>query len=455
MKNFIPLMLCAALWLSACESENGNKDLTIQLADGTTTTLVLDSETSTTNQEQIKFTATAPWTAWIKPVTNQRSGGSEVDWLTLNTYSGDAGEYTLTLTISPNLETTSRKAEITIECGGESITITVEQAGTTSEVTTDRQIKEIQYSQTNQKYAFSGAEEARTENITSLFSYDSQNRVTNITRQATEYKDIYTFTYTNANEIQMKETETGSQGTYEYETNYIIQLNDAGNATSILHDDKGTGTFSPYINFNYTDDGRLAQIKDAAAGEEGTEYNFTYDSEFLSAFESINKTYESENISYKFSSATDFPNQYLNKGCIDIMGFLLSDDDSDFLFHIGRLGNTGKYMPEHFPAGVISQYDKNQEIYREPGIIIPKTDKYIRKSDKPNDISYTFDEAQYVTSITIKDYYIGITKTYNVVVGNEYINPEDPDRGYKYTIENEEEKSTEYYDTTTYKITYN
>lgn len=154
MKNFIPLMLCAALWLSACESENGNKDLTIQLADGTTTTLVLDSETSTTNQEQIKFTATAPWTAWIKPVTNQRSGGSEVDWLTLNTYSGDAGEYTLTLTISPNLETTSRKAEITIECGGESITITVEQAGTTSEVTTDRQIKEIQYSQTNQNMLF-------------------------------------------------------------------------------------------------------------------------------------------------------------------------------------------------------------------------------------------------------------------------------------------------------------
>ena len=42
-----------------------------------------------------------------------------------------------------------------------------------------------------------------------------------------------------------------------------------------------------------------------------------------------------------------------------------------------------------------------------------------------------------------------------MVVGNEYINPEDPDRGYKYTIENEEEKSTEYYDTTTYKITYN
>ena len=55
MKNFIPLMLCAALWLSACESENGNKDLTIQLADGTTTTLVLDSETSTTNQEQISL----------------------------------------------------------------------------------------------------------------------------------------------------------------------------------------------------------------------------------------------------------------------------------------------------------------------------------------------------------------------------------------------------------------
>lgn len=455
MKNFIPLMLCAALWLSACDNENGDKDLTIRLADGTTTTLVLNSETNTTRQEQIKFTATAPWTAWIKPATDQRSGGSEVDWLTLNTYSGDAGEFTLTLTISPNPGTSGRKAVITIECGGKSITITVEQAGTTSEVTTDRQIKEIQYSQTNQKYAFSGVEEARTESITSLFSYDSQNRVTNITRQAAEYKKTSTFTYTGENEIQMKETETSSLDTYKNETNCIIQLNEAGNATSILYDDKETGSFSPYINFSYTDDGRLAQIKDAAAGEEGTEYNFTYDSEYLSAFKSINKTYESENISYNFTPATDFPGQYLNKGCSDIMGFLLSDDDFDYLFHIGRLGNTGKYMPEHFSTGAIVQYDKNQEIYREPGKTIPKTDKYIRKSDKPNDVSYTFDAEQYVTSITIKDYYIGVTKTYNVVVGTEYLYPEDPDRGYKYTIENEEEKIAEYYDTTTYKITYN
>lgn len=145
MKTWIPLMLSAALLCGACSNENEDKGKTLQLAEGTSPTLVLDSKTSADTQEQIKFTATSAWAAWIKAATDQRSGGSEVDWLTLSAYSGPAGEQSLTLTIAPNTGTTSRKAVITIECGGQSLTITVEQAGSDSSegVTTTKLVKEV------------------------------------------------------------------------------------------------------------------------------------------------------------------------------------------------------------------------------------------------------------------------------------------------------------------------
>lgn len=82
----------------------------------------------TSKPEGIKFTATAPWTAMVKNVTTTRS--SEVDWLTLNLYSGDAGEYTLTMTLQPNLTGKDRVAEIVITCGDTVIRIRVEQKGT-------------------------------------------------------------------------------------------------------------------------------------------------------------------------------------------------------------------------------------------------------------------------------------------------------------------------------------
>ena len=55
---------------------------------------------------------------------------SEVNWLSLNMYSGDAGEYTLTMTLQPNLTGQDRVAEIIITCADTVIRIRVEQKGT-------------------------------------------------------------------------------------------------------------------------------------------------------------------------------------------------------------------------------------------------------------------------------------------------------------------------------------
>lgn len=454
MKTWIPLMLSAALLCGACSNENENKNQTIQLAEGTSPTLVLDSKTSTTTQEQIKFTATSSWTAWIKAATDQRSGGSEVDWLTLNAYSGPAGEQSLTLTISPNTGTTSRKAVITIECGGQSLTITVEQAGSGSSegVTTTKLVKEIRYTADWQRNTFLGI--STTPEVTTWqFSYDAQNRMTSSLIQQGDKKVERTFTYTAENEITLDEKEIYSS--YSYDTRYLIQLNEAGNATSVLHDDKETGNYTPYINFTYTDDGRLAQMKDADAGEEGSEYTFTYADGKLASFEYYNGKYTGDNYSYTFDATTDFTHQYPNQGPIDIMGYLLTDDDFDFLFHLGRMGKTGDYLPEHFSGQAMNQAISPLKPYLTSGVTEHESSKYIKEIQKPYDLNYTFDNEQNLQSILIKQYFEVVTREYDVVVGTELIEPKDPNRGYKYEIKNVKETTKEAYDTLTFEITYN
>lgn len=454
MKTWIPLMLSAALLCSACSSENEDNGKTIQLAEGTSPTLVLDSKTSTDTQEQIKFTATSAWTAWIKAATDQRSGGSEVDWLTLSAYSGPAGEQSLTLTISPNTGTTSRKAVITIECGGQSLTITVEQAGSDSseEVTTTKLVKEIRYTADWQRNTLLGI--STTPEVTTWqFSYDDQNRMTGTSIQKEGQQVNRTFTYTSENEITLDEKET--YNSYSYETRYLIQLNEAGNATSVLHDDKETGNYTPYINFTYTDDGRLAQMKDADAGEEGSEYTFTYADGKLASFEYYNGKYTGDNYSYTFDATTDFTHQYPNQGPIDIMGYLLTDDDFDFLFHLGRMGKTGDYLPEHFSGQAMNQAISPQKAYLTPGVTEHESSKYIKEIQKPYDLNYTFDNEQNLQSIIIKQYFEVVTREYDVVVGTELIDPRDPNRGYEYEIKNVKETTQEGYDTLTFEITYN
>lgn len=454
MKTWIPLMLSAALLCGACSNENEDKGKTLQLTEGTSPTLVLDSKTSADTQEQIKFTATSAWTAWIKAATDQRSGGSEVDWLTLSAYSGPAGEQSLTLTISPNTGTTSRKAVITIECGGQSLTITVEQAGSDSSegVTTTKLVKEVRCTANWQRDALTGS--SPTSEVTVWqFSYDAQNRMTGTLIQQANKKVERTFTYTAENEITLDEKEI--DGSYSYDTRYLIQLNEAGNATSILHDDKETGNYKPYINFTYTDDGRLAQMKDANAGEEASVYTFTYADGKLASFEYYNGKYTGDNYSYAFDAATDFVHQYPNHGPIDIMGYLLEDDDFNFAFHLGRMGNTGDCLPEHFAGQTMNQWSGTQKAYPTPNVTVHESSKYIREVQKPSDLDYTFDNEQNLQSILVKDYFEVVTREYDVVVGAELIDPKNPDRGYQYEEKNVKETTKEAYDTLTFEITYN
>lgn len=128
MKQFF-IMLTVAIALCACnkEKEEG-KDITLIGGTQTTQTVYADQ---IIKSDGIKFNAVAPWTATVSAIAANRAGGSQVEWLQLNVYEGKAGDHTLTLTLKPNTTGADRRAEIRIVCGTFTITIIVEQKGTT------------------------------------------------------------------------------------------------------------------------------------------------------------------------------------------------------------------------------------------------------------------------------------------------------------------------------------
>lgn len=126
MKNLFLVMLLAVFAFTSCSKDDGGDQAPLVLTGGTTTTQAVYADQ--TSGSGIKFAASAPWTA---NVTASKAGGSDLDWLTLNAYSGGAGEQTLTMTLKENLTGADRKAQISIVCGGTTITITVEQKGVT------------------------------------------------------------------------------------------------------------------------------------------------------------------------------------------------------------------------------------------------------------------------------------------------------------------------------------
>lgn len=117
--------------LVACDKENDTPN-EITLTEGTAISQTVYAD-ETAKADGIKFSAKASWTATVKEVVTSKAAGSAVDWLALSVYQGEAGEYTLNLTLKENYTGTNRKAEIKIVSGGSAISISVEQKATTKE----------------------------------------------------------------------------------------------------------------------------------------------------------------------------------------------------------------------------------------------------------------------------------------------------------------------------------
>lgn len=223
--NLAGIALLAMAALAAC-GDDGDGDKSLKLTGGTQKEQTVYAD-QTQKTGGINFTATADWTATVSAVETKAAAG-EVDWLTLSAYSGGAGEFSLTMTLKPNLTGRDRKAQIRIVCGESVITIVVEQKGTKEDgtlpdggSTQGRRISRIRqdnYFLNGSKVEFDGTE-------TYDFTYDAEGRVTRIVQ------------------TEINET-TGASGTVTDVTTVAITYGDKSVAYEISSTENGVA--SPY-----------------------------------------------------------------------------------------------------------------------------------------------------------------------------------------------------------------
>ena len=125
MKKIISLLLLMTAFVACSDSDDAPQSIVLDKGTQTQQTIYADQ---TTNGKGITFHASEAWTATITDTTR-----AAAEWIRLSQYSGEAGSYTLTLTIDENTTGKDRTAEIRIEAGSSVITITISQKGITKE----------------------------------------------------------------------------------------------------------------------------------------------------------------------------------------------------------------------------------------------------------------------------------------------------------------------------------
>ena len=465
MKAFYSFLLLVAVALTACDEAITKK--LIQLADGTSTSLVFNSDEN--GDATIKFTADAAWTASVSEVAASKSGES-ISWLKLSSYGGEAGECTITASITRNYTGASRKAEIKIVCGDSEIVITVEQKGETSAGTVAKKIKKIVYTEEDN----SAVDEGHTPYEYSRdmeFSYYDDGTVARITMNDVDEYDyetttIYSFNYDVVGEIQMEEKEVGESGeTY----NYVIKLDDRGNVTEL----RNSGNSRPIATFGYTNDVRLAKVEAYDEYSDGSvDYRTTFDYE-NGMITKISDFYGYDTDTYELDD-TYYTNKYPNNGMIDMMAYMVEpgeDDDISILFYIGCLGKTSDYlleksfiMDDEALADGLIDYDYCIK-RKNSGIRIETVDyTSVEYSEGPSPIEYEFDADGNVTKITESTSYKVYKGSYEIwttkeertaTVWNPYTEKEETITYYETENKNETSKYVKSgKDSRTYTISY-
>ncbi len=216
----------------------------------------------------IRFTATGPWTATVAEVGGKADAG-RVDWLALSAYNGEAGEVSLTATLSPNYTGADRKAEIRIACGDKTIVLTVEQKGTKADGTIPEDPNKPELSDLKNRIVRIEENWSGKLNEYYEFKYDEAGRVIGIKRFQYgdgNYEDVEentTVTYgdkTIVYEIESKE------GTYQYWTCTDTAVLDE-NGRVVSDEYKGVeeydGKTDPYeVSYRFAyDDGYLVKTE--------------------------------------------------------------------------------------------------------------------------------------------------------------------------------------------------
>lgn len=235
MKKLLFVFLAVSLLAGCSSSDDDNGKITLPNESEKTQSAYADDAST----GGFSFTATADWTA---TVTETRA--SNVEWLRLlnngnETYSGGAGQHTLTIELDPNYSGQTRTASIVINCDGEKITISVTQDKATESGIVPKLISRvICHDHMN--------DESHNYDDIYTFDYDTRGRVKTITLKygSISANTSWTFTY-----------EEGAILAKDHQHNKLWEysLNSKGYATKRTHaNDK--------IEFTYNNKDQVTQI---------------------------------------------------------------------------------------------------------------------------------------------------------------------------------------------------
>lgn len=130
--------MLTAFALAGCSKDDGGKGSTITVPNQNQLTQTVFAD-NTSGKSDVAFTTTAAWTSSIAELGRTMSANATpskgaADWISIDPASGEkAGSYKINISLTTNLIGVSRTATITINSGGDKITITVTQEATTED----------------------------------------------------------------------------------------------------------------------------------------------------------------------------------------------------------------------------------------------------------------------------------------------------------------------------------
>jgi hypothetical protein len=215
----------ATMLFSACDpKKNGSADITVTDERCLTQDVFADD---TEGQSVISFSAAGAWTSLITEASTPSP-----EWIFIDPDHGDAaGNYTVILTLTPNISGADRTARITLSCNETSITVTVTQRGTTESGETPEARRLItgitETAVFESDYYSSGYSGNPYVPVNCEFTYDNSYRIKEMYSFASnrnEY-DLFTWNYNVLGEVRIEDPSEPRI--------YRAVLNSKGHATSI------------------------------------------------------------------------------------------------------------------------------------------------------------------------------------------------------------------------------
>lgn len=363
-----------------------------------------------------------------------------VDWIKVTPDHGDtAGEYSLEITLAKNSSDRGRKALLNFSCGKAQLTITVNQSAESGNDGNKKYVSRIEYS-------VDGYDDKWQENTIYEFKYDADNRVTEyaVTERDPWSQSAYTskLSYTD-NMINVVRTDDDGEEDYT-----SITLNSGGYAESIELSDPHSDPYSLYFAY---EDQRLSKL---TWTQYGTDYRCDYhyytgaDTGTVLSSLVYHDYYEPvTDIETMFGTIPNNtlnidPNMLFLDGMIGGEG-IQDYDDAERLDLAAMLRLTGKGCDTYIENIDLDHGVDVEPEYRftEPNQTFHQSSTYY-KTDSDNKLTYVLGEDGSIQSIFYKERVVKILYEYDVIVGNELIDPNIPEAGYKWKIANEKRTET-------------